>query len=159
MKGKKIVINEVLTICDEIKGLIREYGSTIYNEEQMAALEQELLEFDKLYTRPQGVLFTAEIDGEKIGCIAYKTNTVLGDKVCEIKRFFVKNEYRSLGAGNLLIDKLLKTAREMGFEKTCLNTYKDMDKAVSLYEGYGFYRIEPYFESSSETILYFCKDL
>ncbi len=92
-----------------------------------------------------GRLFLAFADEHLAGCIALRK---LEDGVCEMKRLFVKNEFRGQKIGLALIEKIIEEARKIGYEKMRLDTFPPkMAKAVSLYESYGFRGIPPYYHN------------
>lgn len=69
------------------------------------------------------------------GCIAYRTKT---DGVGEVKRLFVKREYRGRGISKELLNILEKHAGEQGCTKLFLDTRITLEPAVSLYRTAGF---------------------
>lgn len=69
------------------------------------------------------------------GCIAYRTKT---DGVGEVKRLFIRNEYRGKGISKELLNLLEKHAREQGCTKLFLDTRITLEPAVSLYRVVGF---------------------
>ena len=72
-----------------------------------------------------------------------------------MKRLFVRSEFRSLGLGEILIEKLIDEARLIGYEKMRLDTLPDqMAKAVKLYKSHGFVEILPYYENPYKETLF-----
>ena len=69
------------------------------------------------------------------GCIAYRTKT---DGVGEVKRLFIRNEYRGKGISKELLNLLETQAREQGCTKLFLDTRITLEPAVSLYHSLGF---------------------
>jgi ribosomal protein S18 acetylase RimI-like enzyme len=87
----------------------------------------------------------ALVDSKTAGCIALRK---LEESVCEMKRLYVRNEFRNLGLGKMLIEKLIEEARLIGYEKMRLDTLPDqMGKAVKIYKSRGFVEIAPYYEN------------
>ena len=70
-----------------------------------------------------------------VGCIAYRTKA---DGVGEVKRLFIRNEYRGKGISKELLNLLEKHAREQGCTKLFLDTRITLEPAVSLYRAIGF---------------------
>jgi ribosomal protein S18 acetylase RimI-like enzyme len=65
-----------------------------------------------------------------------------------MKRLFVRENFRGLNLGKILIEKLLTAARIIGYEKMRLDTLPEkMPRAVKLYQSFGFYKIAPYYEN------------
>lgn len=69
------------------------------------------------------------------GCIAYRTKA---DGIGEVKRLFIRNEYRGKGISKELLNLLEKHAREQGCTKLFLDTRINLEPAVSLYHSLGF---------------------
>jgi putative acetyltransferase len=61
----------------------------------------------------------------------------------EMKRMFVKEEYRGRGYGKLLIKFILDRCRELGHTKIQLETGINQPEAIGAYEKHGFRRIGP----------------
>ena len=71
----------------------------------------------------------------------------LVSNVGEIKRMFVRPEFRGKGIGKALVRGVLNEARFVGYHKLCLDSTKFMQAAHRLYKSFGFFEIEPYKES------------
>jgi putative acetyltransferase len=97
------------------------------------------------YAAPNGRLLLAFADGKLAGCIALRK---FEDEICEMKRLFVKENFRGQKIGISLIERLIEEAQKIGYEKIRLDTFPPkMSKAVSLYETSGFCRILPYYHN------------
>ena len=68
----------------------------------------------------------------------------LGNGICEMRRLFIKPEFRRLGIGKALIETAIECARRIDYKIIRLNTNKRMAPAEKLYRSYGFRDIEPY---------------
>ena len=80
-------------------------------------------------------VWVAYVENLPVGCIAYRTKT---DGVGEVKRLFIRNEYRGKGISKELLNLLEKHAREQGCTKLFLDTRITLEPAVSLYRAVGF---------------------
>lgn len=79
----------------------------------------------------------------------------LEDGICEMKRLFVRGEFRGQKIGIALIERVINDAREIGYAKMRLDTSTlKMKKAISLYESYGFVEISPYYENPHPGVLF-----
>ncbi|OXV05066.1 hypothetical protein Egran_07166 [Elaphomyces granulatus] len=104
------------------------------------------------YSPPDGFILLAFTDNKCAGCIALKK---LEDGICEMKRLYVRPEYRNLGIGKMLVEKLIDEARQIGYAKMRLDTIEDkMKNAVKLYKSFGFYKIDAYYENPQPGVLY-----
>lgn len=75
------------------------------------------------------------VENHPAGCIAYRTKE---DSVGEVKRLFIRNEYRGRGISKELLKIMEKHAREQGCTKLFLDTRITLEPAVSLYCSVGF---------------------
>jgi putative acetyltransferase len=69
---------------------------------------------------------------------------LFGSEYSEIKRMYVRPEFRGLGFGNLLLDHLADYARARGVSLLRLETGIYQAAAIRLYERTGFHRIPPF---------------
>jgi putative acetyltransferase len=69
-----------------------------------------------------------------------------GDEYAEVKRMYVRPQFRGRGLGKLILDNLVAYAKERGMPLLRLETGTYMTPAVRLYESYGFYRIKHFGE-------------
>jgi ribosomal protein S18 acetylase RimI-like enzyme len=137
---------------DAARGIFREYEMWLDLDLCVQGFADELKNLPGKYQRPEGRLYLAA-DGEELaGCIALRA---LEPGVCEMKRLFVRGNFRGRRIGKLLIEKLIADAREIGYERMRLDTFPPkMGKAVLLYESYGFCEIPPYYDNPNEGVLF-----
>jgi len=62
----------------------------------------------------------------------------------EVKRMYVRPQFRGLGCGTLMLNHLAAYARQQGVEVLRLETGICQLAAISLYERFGFQRIPPF---------------
>jgi|ERR1035437_5763095 GNAT superfamily N-acetyltransferase len=63
---------------------------------------------------------------------------------CEIKRMFVKKEFRGKGLSNLVLNALEEFIRKGGYRRIILETGGKQPEAVSLYRKFGYSEIPCY---------------
>jgi ribosomal protein S18 acetylase RimI-like enzyme len=63
---------------------------------------------------------------------------------------FVPVEFRGLGVGRALAKQVIADAKAAGYSSMRLDTSKRQAEAMRLYEGFGFTRIEPYYDLPSD---------
>lgn len=142
---------------NEARELFREYEAWLGLDLCFQGFEAELAGLPGKYADPNGRLFLAYEDEKLAGCIALRS---LGDGICEMKRLFVRNEFRGRNIGIDLIERVIADAREIGYTAMRLDTYPPkMGKAVSLYESHGFVPISPYYDNPHGDVLFMEKML
>lgn len=85
------------------------------------------------------VAYDAEV---AVGCGAIKSYS---DSVAEVKRMFVRPEYRGRNIGELILRELEAWALELGYKETILETVHKQTAAVRLYAKNG-YRVIPNYD-------------
>jgi putative acetyltransferase len=124
-----------------IKDLFLEYAKSLDFELCFQGFDKELDELPGKYSPPEGRLLLAEYKHMYAGCIALRK---IGEGICEMKRLYVKPEFRGLHLGRKLADKLIEEAESIGYKKMRLDTVPAMQTAQKLYTSIGFYEIKPY---------------
>jgi GNAT superfamily N-acetyltransferase len=117
-----------------------------FDEAEFAA---ELAALPGKYAPPKGSLLVAYHKGKPAGCVALRG---LGQEYCEMKRMFVPIEFRGLGVGRALAERVIGDAKAAGYSSMRLDTSKRQAEAMRLYEGFGFSRIEPYYDLPSDML-------
>ena len=90
--------------------------------------------------------FVTRCDGRAAGCGGIKLFTDSEDKYGEVKRMFVRPEFRGLGLGKAMLDKLAEYAVENQVQVLRLETGNLQLAAIGLYESWGFKRCQPFGE-------------
>jgi putative acetyltransferase len=140
---------------DTVRTLLREYAGYLNDslgEEHicLAEYERELAELPGSYVAPQGAILIAYADKEPAGCIALKPlkpNRAVepGEAACEMKRLWVRPEFRGQSVGFKLAQELIQYAREQKYTAMYLDTVPmAMKSANSIYQKLGFKPIERY---------------
>ena len=142
---------------DFIKELFKEYVDELDEDLQFQQLDDEMEDPLKKYGPPGGSLILAYKDNEVAGCVALQPLEEEG--VCEMKRLYVKPEFREHGIGDQLIIAILKDAVDLGYSKMVLDTLERLKPAIRLYEKHGFINTSAYYENPLPTVVYMQKDL
>ena len=136
--------------------LFNEYASTLNISLEFQHFKEELNIINSMYGSPTGCLLLVYEANQAIGCAAYRK---IGDAICELKRMYIKPNYRKQGIGQKLVDMLLQRAKQNGYDIIRLDTLDTMLPAISLYRNNGFYTIPSYYHNPNEGVVYMEKQL
>lgn len=90
---------------------------------------------------PKGIIYILETEGKVIGMGALSP---LDERVGEIKRMYIRQEYRGKGIGKRLLTKLMKKAKMFGYSSLRLESQDFMTVAHQLYQSMGFQKTDAY---------------
>jgi putative acetyltransferase len=85
--------------------------------------------------------FVVRVDGVPAGCGGVQ---LFGKDFGELKRMYVRPEYRGQGLGKILLDYLTHFTQAQGIQTLRLETGIYQTEAIGMYERMGFYRIPPF---------------
>jgi GNAT superfamily N-acetyltransferase len=141
----------------QVRELFSEYAKSLGFSLCFQSFDQELASLPGDYAPPGGRLLLAEYDGHLAGCAALHK---LDAEVCEMKRLYLRPEFRGKGLGRALAEKILSEARAIGYKRLRLDTVEPVMKdAVVMYRKIGFKEIAPYRENPIAGALYMELDL
>jgi ribosomal protein S18 acetylase RimI-like enzyme len=130
-----------------VRALFLAYAQSLSFELCFQNFSAELDGLPGAYAPPEGRLFLAMVDGEPAGCAALRK---LEDSVCEMKRMYVKPDFRGLGLGRRLAQQVILAGREASYRRMRLDTIRTMEAAIAVYRSLGFRSIAPYYENPIE---------
>ncbi len=137
----RIVEVETSDDLELVRELFVEYVESLGFDLGFQDFEVELADLAEHYDAPGGCLLFASWKGQAAGCVAIKR---FRDGICEMKRLYVKPQFRGLGIGRSLAETVIEKARMSGYDLMCLDMVLPRDAARSLYLSLGFSDIEPY---------------
>jgi len=130
------------------RNLFLEYASSLKIDLCFQGFENELANLPGEYAAPRGALLLATVNGIVAGCCALRPlDSSDYSNASEMKRLFVRNDFRGLGIGRLLTEGILESAQKAGYSCVLLDTLDDMESARALYEDLGFEEIPPYYHN------------
>jgi ribosomal protein S18 acetylase RimI-like enzyme len=95
-----------------------------------------------VYAPPGGRMFLATHSEKAAGCGAFHRMT---QDTCEMKRMYVRPEFRRMQIGRQLTETLIVAAKEAAYVVMRLETVTFMDKAIAMYSSFGFKTCPPYY--------------
>ena len=84
--------------------------------------------------------------------VRVQSKALFGTDYGEIKRMYVRPEFRGRELGKLMLDHLADFAAQHGVSVLRLETGIHQQAAIRLYEGYGFMRIAPFGEYREDPV-------
>jgi putative acetyltransferase len=126
----------------QARELFLEYAESLGFSLCFQSFDQELAGLPGDYAPPDGRLLVAEYRGQLAGCVALHK---LQSEICEMKRLYLRPQFRGRGLGRVLAEAVIAAARTVGYRKMRLDTVEPvMPNAVAMYRRLGFVEIEPY---------------
>ncbi len=126
----------------QARELFLEYAQSLGFSLCFQNFDKELAGLPGDYAPPEGRLLLAEYEGHLAGCIALHK---LEAGVCEMKRLYLRPQFRGKGLGHALADHVISEARQIGYQRMRLDTVEPVMKdAVGMYRRIGFREIAPY---------------
>ena len=125
--------------------LFKEYEAWLEVDLCFQSFEKELAELPGKYSPPDGRLLLAMNNEQPAGCAALRK---IDHGICEIKRLFLRPQFRGQGLGRQLAEAIIREAKQIGYERMRLDTLPPkMNDAIALYCSLGFKEIEPYYDN------------
>jgi len=122
--------------------LFLEYAQSLGFSLGFQNFDKELAELPGDYAPPDGRLLLAEYQNQLAGCVALHK---LNGEICEMKRLYLRPQFRGKGFGGVLAARIIAEAREIGYQRMRLDTVEPvMGDAVGMYRRIGFKEIDPY---------------
>ena len=124
-----------------VRELWREYWKSINLPNDFQGFADELKGLPGVYGDEGGVLLLATSEGKPAGTIALRR---LNTRSGEVKRLYLRPQFRGKGLGRYLVQNIVERARAIGYEALYADTLPIMTDALALYERLGFEKIEAY---------------
>ena len=115
------------------------------------SFQEELDTLPGKYGPPSGTLYLLYVDRELAGCGALRP---IEEGVCEIKRIYIRPNFRRMGLARAISLKLLQDASDLGYQTVKLDTLARLQGAVPIYRSLGFVETTPYNFNPEEDIVY-----
>lgn len=133
---------------DAIRALFLEYQAALSVDLCFQGFSEELASLPGDYQAPGGQLLLAWVNDAPAGCCAFRPLINCDHlNASEMKRLYVRPEFRGLGLGRLLVEQIMSEARLAGYNTMLLDTLSEMETARSLYQESGFVEVAPYYHN------------
>lgn len=126
----------LLTLDEKSKRIVEVFYPREKYARLMDAVETE-------HSPPKGGARLILKDGHPVGCGMFHT---LEPGIAEIKRVFVTEEARGTGAGYAIMNSLIETCRDQGYDLIRMDTGIPLEAAARLYLSMGFRQRDAYYE-------------
>ncbi len=159
MGNPRLTMTQVETPAQiaQARELFLEYAQSLGFSLCFQGFDQELSGLPGDYSPPGGRLLLAEYRGQPAGCVALHQ---LEPGICEMKRLYLRPQFRGKGLGRVLAETVIAEARTIGCRKMRLDTVEPvMPNAVAMYRRLGFREIEAYRPNPIAGALYMELDL
>jgi putative acetyltransferase len=142
---------------EQARELFLEYARSLGFSLCFQSFDQELASLPGDYAPPAGRLLVAKYRDQLAGCVALHQ---LEPGICEMKRLYLRPQFRGRGLGRALAESVIAEARLTGCRKMRLDTVEPvMPNAVAMYRRLGFKEIEAYRANPNAGALYMELDL
>ena len=131
---------------ESVRELFLEYAQSLGFSLCFQGFDEELASLPGDYASPDGCLLLAMARGTAAGCVAVRK---LDAGRCEMKRLYVRPQFRAAGLGRSLAEQAIAEARRGGCRAMVLDTVPEsMAAACKLYQSLGFRDCAPYYDNS-----------
>lgn len=112
--------------------ILQEYGLT----PDLAETDKDIADIEAHYIERGGLFELLETaDGELLGTVGlYPMDT----ETVELRKMYLSPKLRGKGIGKQTLERMIGSAKELGFKKIYLETASVLKEAVGLYEKFGF---------------------
>ncbi|UCC19735.1 MAG: GNAT family N-acetyltransferase [Promethearchaeota archaeon] len=128
-------------LIEQARELFIEYSNYLGIDLSFQNFKEELKNFPGNYIPPEGCILLAYFNEKLTGCVAVRKYE---DDICEMKRLYVRPQYRRKNIGRNLSNTIIEKAKKMGYKSIRLDTLPFMKEAIMLYCNLGFEEIAPY---------------
>ena len=137
----EIVRADTEPLIEQIRMLFIEYADSLGFDLDFQGVDKDFADLPGEYGSPGGCLYLALDNSQAAGCVGLRR---FSRDACEMKRLYVRPQFRGMGIGRSLSEIVIDEAKRIGYSCMRLDTVDTMTEAIALYRSLGFVEIEPY---------------
>jgi ribosomal protein S18 acetylase RimI-like enzyme len=118
-----------------------EYANSLGINLDFQNFDDELKTLPDNYGPPEGCVLLAFYKDNLAGCVGLRKFKA---GICEMKRLYVRPEFRRKKIGTALSKSIIEAACKIGYRYMRLDTLPQMKEAITLYQSLSFKEIKPY---------------
>jgi putative acetyltransferase len=136
-ENAKVIIRSATNAdCESVQnlvfGVLREYGLA----PDLQGTDRDIADIEAHYLKRGGIFELIENEhGELLGSVGLYPMTT---ETVELRKMYFSKKLRGRGFGTQTLQRMIETARALGFKKIYLETASVLREAVHLYEKFGF---------------------
>ena len=139
IKIREIEVEDYKELLDFMKKVKGETNFLLgYPNEIKMSYEDEKEHIKKVKSSETSNYFVVMKNSKIIGCIGFNGNTTRKMKHYGTIGISVLKEYWGRGIATALLEKLISWAKEKGIKKINLDVFENNERAIKLYEKFGF---------------------
>ncbi len=127
--------NDEPGILEMVKRVLAGYGLSV----NPAVTDLDISDLERHYFN-NGGYFAVIDDGGIIGSYGIYR---LGADTCELRKMYLLPEFHGRGIGKIMMEDAIKRAVSLGYSEMFLETNLRLDRAIRLYERFGFLEYRP----------------
>jgi putative acetyltransferase len=139
-----------------IVALIREYAAWLAIDMGFQDFDNEMAQIDSKYSLPSGMLWVVQEAERLVGCVGFKH---LDSTTAEVKRLYVRPAFRGQQLGDKLMQMVIGTTRQLGYQRLVLDTVPQTAGSHVVYQRLGFTPIASYYSSPTLATHFFALQL
>ena len=158
MPRAETVISNVVweTERETVAELFREYVASLDRDIGFQGFEKEFANLPGKYAPPRGAAFLARVESVPAAVAALRP---IDASICEMKRLYVRPQFRGRRIGEILAQRVIGEAAALGYTRLVLDTLESMHAARQLYAGLGFRTMSAYYDNPLPGTTYMAIDL
>jgi putative acetyltransferase len=136
---REVIPTDNFEIAFIIRSCLAEFGANKPGTVYFDPTTDHLFE---LFRKPSSIYFIAAEENRLLGGGGIFPSQGLPAGTCELVKLYLLPNSRGMGLGAALMKRCISAAREMGYKSIYLESMPELNKAVGLYEQFGFTHLD-----------------